>query len=190
MYDLFQLHLPLIKIPKITDVETIPFVYKTIPYLCGIRMEYMNPPKGFDEQVHILLGYDGDDIDSEWGATTSKPVSDTNPTRGFFASPETMEMIWDQDNQTMTIEKVAYWMGAALRLMIDHEIVPIDLEWVWANNTLCILDFGLCETRRVDPEQFLKAKGLRGLADDIYVPHEGDRGYEEFIKGYNRSTWV
>jgi hypothetical protein len=177
-----------IKVPRVTFVATRPYVYKDTTYLCGIGMEYLEPPTGFQQQVHILLGYKQDDIDSEWGATISQPVSATNPTRGFFASPETMEEIFDEEVRDMTIEKIAYQMGQALRFMIDLGVIPIDLEWVWSKGSLCILDFGLCEFGHVDPRQFLEAKGLRGIADDIYVPHEGDRGYEEFMKGYSTST--
>lgn len=185
LHFLFKSHIPQVKIPKITYVNSKPIVYNKTTYLCGIGMEYLNPPAGFEEQLHILLGYNNDDIDSEWGMTVSLPVSETNPTRGFFASPETMELVWKEEGSDATIEGVAYLMGLALRLMIDSGVLPIDLEWVWSNNSLWIIDFGLCEFGYVDPFVFLNKKGTRGLADDFYIPREGYRGYEEFMRGYS-----
>ena len=149
-------------------------------------MDRLRPPEGFEEQFHILLGYKGDDIDSEWGMRMAEPPSDTNPTRGFFASPETLELIWKEEGSHMTIEKIATLMGKSLRLLLDNGIIPIDLEWVWSNGGLAIIDFGLCELGFVDPIEFLSKRGVRGLADDFYIPHMGDRGYTEFIESYLR----
>jgi hypothetical protein len=181
---LFQEHLPDVTVPRVSYVTTQPVFYKSVPYLCGIEMDRLEPPAGFDEQVHTLLGYDGDDIDSEWGMRMADPVSKTNPTRGFFASPETLELIWNEEGSPMTIEKIAELMGKGLRLLIDNGILPNDLEWVWSNGRLAVIDFGLCEFGVVDPLEFLSKKGLRGLADDFYSPHEGDQGYTDFMKGY------
>ena len=183
-YTLFKQHLPKVKVPKISYVTTQPIHYKSTPYLCGIEMERLEPPEGFQEQVHILLGYKGDDIDSEWGMRMSEPPSDTNPTRGFFASPETLELIWKEEGSKMTIEEIARIMGKSLRLLLDNGILPIDLEWVWSNGRPVIIDFGLCEFGSIDPIEFLLKKGVRGLADDFYIPHKGDRGYTEFMNGY------
>jgi hypothetical protein len=184
LYNVFHRLLPEVKIPYTFHVMNKEVIYKQSYYLCGIEMEYLNPPRGFNEQVHILLGYKGDDIDEEWGKQISLPVSESNPTRGFFASPDTMELIWKEENYLMTIERVAYLMGRALRLCIKNGVIPIDVEWVWSNDCLYIIDFGLCEFGNVDAIEFLHKKGVRGLADDYYIPHEGDRGYNEFMQGY------
>lgn len=37
---------------------------------------------------------------------------------------------------------------------------------------------------KVEPYTLLVEEGSRGLKNDIYIPHEGDEGYEEFLKGY------
>jgi hypothetical protein len=171
-------------IPHIWYTTSEILSYNSMPYLCGIEMDYLPPPEGFSEQVHILLGYKGDDIDSEWGVKTSEPVSNTNPTRGFFASPETLELIWQEEESSMTIEKVSYIMGKSLRLLLEGGILPIDLEWVWTNGKLGLLDFGLCELGKVDPLIFLNDSSWRGLANDFYIPHEGNRGYKEFMNGF------
>jgi hypothetical protein len=185
IYKLFKKNLPEVKIPEIYHIFTKPIKYKNIQYLCGIEMELLKPPEGFSEQLHMLLGYHNDDIDEEWGKTMSEPVSSTNPTRGFFASPETLELVWEEEKSLMTINNLAFLMGKSLRLLLDNGILPIDLEWVWSNGYPYIIDFGLCEIRHIDPFVFLKREGVSGLAHDLYIPKENDRGYSEFMKGFS-----
>jgi hypothetical protein len=111
-------------------------------------------------------------------------VSAFNPPRGFFASSYTLEDIWEQENSDMTIDTLAYQLGKAHRLMLDHGILPIDLEWVWSQGSLWAIDFGLCEYGWSNPVDFLEDSSSYGLQYDCYVPHIGDRGYEEFMKGF------
>ena len=179
---------PEISIPQIYRAPIKPVMYQGKSHLCGFEMDYMEPPRGFNEQVHMLLGYKGDDIDQEWGARSALPVGPTNPTRGFFASPETLEAIWKEEGSNMTIEDLAFIMGKTYRNLLEISILPIDLEWVWSNGKPALLDFGLCEfvdEDSIDPYEFLHQKGLRGLANDFYLPHQGDRGYEEFMRGFD-----
>jgi hypothetical protein len=187
-YTLLSQHLPEVKVPQIFYSTTQPIRWQDSLYLCGIEMEYLTPPEGFQEQVHMLLGYKEDDIDSEWGMRMSEPVSPTNPTRGFFASPETLELIWKEETSQMTLERLAYLMGRALRILLEGGILPIDLEWVWSDGNPYIIDFGLCQTGFVDPYTFLQKADSEGLASDFYIPHKGDRGYDEFIKGFSINT--
>jgi hypothetical protein len=176
---------PDIHIPIVYSYQNTTTSFQNRFHTCGIEMEFVPPPKGFTEQVHMLLGYKGDDIDEEWGVKTSEPVSSMNPTRGFFASPESLETIWQMEGSDMTIERLAYIMGKTLRRFLDIGVLPIDVEWVWSNGKPTLLDFGLCEySETTNPNYFLQKKGLRGLADDFYIPHEGDRGYKEFMNGY------
>ncbi len=185
VHTLFTTYLPDVRVPEITSVSNELVRYKGSLYLCGLTMNYLQPPVGYTTQVHTLLGYDGSDIDSIWGMKMSDPVSPTNPPRGFFASPYTLEDIWEDEGSSMTIEELAYTMGKAHRLMLDHGILPIDLEWVWSGGRLCVLDFGLCERGFADPKKFLEDESSNGLANDFYIPHKGDRGYEEFLEGYS-----
>lgn len=172
-------------IPKAFSFQTTATFFQEKIHTCGIEMEFMPPPKGFQEQVHMLLGYKGDDIDEEWGVKTAEPIGPTNPTRGFFASPEMLEMIWKEEGSDMTVERLAYIMGKTYRKFLEIGVLPIDVEWVWSNGKPTLLDFGLCEYSEItNPSKFLQKKGLRGLADDFYIPHEGDRGYKEFMNGY------
>lgn len=184
VYLIFKAHLPDVKVPKLTYYSQDRIRYNQTLYLCGIGMNYIEPPQGYTTQIHTLLGYHGSDIDTIWGMHIADPVSPKNPPRGFFASTYTLEDIWDDEGSDMTVEKLAYQMGKAHRLMVDHGILPIDLEWVWSNGSLWVLDFGLCEFGYVDPTKFLTWDNHRGLKHDFYIPHEGDRGHEEFLKGY------
>lgn len=184
VYNLCTQFCPEVNVPNVTQTLYDIIRYKQTPYLNGIAMNYLQPPNGFETQVHTLLGYRDNDLDTEWGMRTAYPVSETNPTRGFFASPTTLEMIWEEEGSNMTVEQLAYTMGKAYRLMIVNGIVPIDIEWVWSNGRPWMIDFGLCEFGTVDPEQFYHSKTSRGLRYDCYIPHEGDRGHEDFYRGY------
>lgn len=184
VYSLFKDHFSNIHVPPIAYSKQDECIYKGAPYLCGIGMNYIEPPDGFDVLVHTLLGYKGSDIDTVWGMHMSEPVSASNPPRGFFASTHTLEDIWDSEGSDMSIEVLAYWMGKAHRRMLDNGILPIDLEWVWSKGSLWVIDFGLCEYGRVDPLAFLENDSSWGLKHDLYIPHKGDRGYEDFMRGY------
>ena len=62
----------------------------------------------FDTAVHILLGYDEYDIDTDWGRDLKNEVSESNPSRGFHAGPEMMKAIWQDEGRTdISIESVA-----------------------------------------------------------------------------------
>jgi hypothetical protein len=187
LFHSFKKDLPEVGIPEITYFnknKQVEFYKKQ--YLCGIGMEFIPPPEGFEESVHILLGYNEDDLDTSWGQSQGYAVSQENPTRGFFASSEMMELIWNEERSKMTIEKMAYLMGSSFALFLKNRILPIDVEWIWSlKRKPYIIDFGLCEQldTPISPVDFLAIKGTRGLDTDIYVPHKTDRGYDEFISG-------
>lgn len=181
-YLLFK-KMPEVGIPKVTYYKQTTMTFNKDRYLCGIGMRYLPPPKSFKEAVHCILGH-ADDLDTSWGKIHALPISDTNPTRGFFASKTTLEEIWEEEGSPMTIEKLAYLMGKSLRLLIDNGIVPIDVEFIWAKGKPYIIDFGLCELGTVDPFAFLTLGGSRGLATDLYIPHKEDEGYDSFLLGF------
>lgn len=178
----------IVKVPKITDYSTYPVHYKNKVYLCGIVMEAVPVLPDFNEQLHMIFGMeDSSDLDESWGQKTTEPVSAENPTRGFFASPELLEAIWQERGSKWTIDKVCYTMGLAIRTLLDAGILPDDVEWVYGHDDeVWLIDFGLCTYSQVDPMIYLTMKGVRGLASDIYVPHKGQKGYEAFLKGYTK----
>lgn len=172
-----------VSVPKVTYVSSSPISFQGSTYLCGIGMEYLKPPLDFTEQVHIVLG-NTSDLDCEWGRKIGKPVSADNPTRGFFASPETATWIWEREGSDETIESVSYKMGKTFRTLLEHGIVPIDLEWVWSGGTLWIIDFGLCEFGTRDPLSFLTDNSKSGLGSDFYWPAAGCSGHNSFLTGF------
>lgn len=183
--NILQKYLPEVGVPNVTyfsDKQITDF--QNQKFLCGIGMEYLPPPSDFEEAVHIILGQSGDDLNTSWGQKQSLPVSETNPTRGFFASPEMMEAIWEEEGSEMTLTKMSELMGRAYRILIDHGIVPTDVEWVWSKGKPWMIDFGLFEEKTIHPKTFLASTGVSGLSSDFQVPHKGDRGQESFLHGF------
>lgn len=184
----------IVHVPQISTVLTEPIVWKGTQYLCGIAMERIPNVKRqgvkggsmpLSEPVHIVLGDDPIDLDTSWGKTIGKPVGPNNPSRGFFASGEFLEDLWEEEGSAHTVDSVAFTMGRALRALVDGGIVPVDLEWIYGGDgAVHLIDFGLCRMGRVDPRSFFFQKGGEGLAYEIYVPHEGDRGYSALYRGY------
>ncbi len=177
----------IVKVPEIHEVWTFRTWYRGNKYLCGIIMDRVPLVDTFKSAVHILLGYDGYDIDTEWAKDLKNEVSESNPTRGFHASPEMLEAIWeDEDHTDISIESIAHTMGLALATLIKGGIIPNDLEWIYGGDGLIyLIDFGLCDFGTVkDPISFLYQKGSEGLGGDYYIPTKGYRGHEEFVKAY------
>lgn len=175
-----------VQVPRVYSYMSHPIQVKNVQYLCGIEMERVPVLEGFEGPLHILLGYHGDEINTYWGKATAVPVGPQNPSRGFFAGPEFLEEIFADGG--ITLEGVAWKMGVALRALLDWGILPNDLEFIYGGDgKIYLIDFGLCEFGKADPEDFLNRRGSWGLRSDIYIPHRGDRGYEEFMNGFLQS---
>jgi hypothetical protein len=180
-----------VTVPKIWEVYNQKLHYKKEPMLCGIQMERVYPPKGYSSQFHILCGTN-DDLDIYWGKHISEPVSDKNPPRGYFASKDTAEELWDKEQGEeggwyFNIEKYCEIMGAVCGILLGHGILPIDLEFVYSDSKIWVLDFGLCrrvEPGTINPIEFYTRKTTEGLGTDLYVPHKGMEGYESFLNTY------
>jgi hypothetical protein len=175
----------IIHVPKVNEVFTYPTTWFSKQYLCGIVMERIPLHPDFGEVVHMLFGYNGDDVNKSWGAHTEIPVSSENPTRGYFASSDMLEAIWEDDGVSYTIESVSRTIGLAYRTLVLNGIIPIDIEWIYGGDgRIHAIDFGLCIEKYIPLERLLTQKGTVGFYGDIYVPKEGDRGYPEFIQAY------
>jgi hypothetical protein len=180
----------IVKVPKIYDVYNIPITYKNKTHLCGITMDRVPIPEGFDIKkhgiVHILLGYDQYDLNTAWSKDFINPISDENPTRGFHMGPDMLEEILEEDGIHLTIEEIAYKMGLSLSLLIKNNIIPLDLEWIYGGDgEIYLIDFGLCEEGIVrNKMEFLKKRASDCLGVSYYIPKQGMRGYTEFLKGY------
>jgi hypothetical protein len=175
----------IVYVPKVENVFSYITDYKNRNYLCGIQMEKVPIIEPYRALMHMPLGYKQYDLDTRWSKDYRNPVSESNPVRGYYASNETLEEEWEEEGVDLTIEKVAFTMGKALRKLIDNGIIPMDLEWIYGGEgKIYLIDFGLCEFGRIDPDTFLNSKSSRSLYVDYYVPHKGHRGYDEFLLGY------
>jgi hypothetical protein len=183
-FHILKVCVPEVRVPRVIFLSNLPIQYGNVPFRCGIGMTYLQPPEGFDEAVHMCLGYHNNDLNTSWGFRIGEDVSETNPTRGYFAGPDILEAIWRDEHSTMTIEILSSLMGKTYRCLIDNGIVPTDIEWIWSKGKPYVIDFGLCSEEIVDPIELLHRGGSTGLATDFYIPHKGDRGYEEFLEGY------
>lgn len=173
-----------VEVPQILSVFTEPVIFQNTTYLCGIDMERFPSPLK-TEQVHIVLDGSTDSLNQSWGRTVRHPVSTNNPSRGFFASSATIQYMLEEDGSSRTILDLAHTLGVALRRLLDAGIVPIDLEYVYMGQGRCgLLDFGLCRYGIVDPKKHLLNPRWDGLASELYVPKQGDIGYEAFLHGY------
>ena len=173
----------IVRVPEIFSVRNLPVAVKSHRYLCGIEMGRIPFLEEIKEPLHILLGYHGDDSNTSWGRSSATAIGPENPSRGFFAGPDLLEEIFADDG--ITLEGVARTMGVALRALLDGGILPNDLEFLYGGGgKIYLADFGLCEFGTADPEEFLNRQSSSGLRGDIYIPHRGDRGYEEFLEGF------
>jgi hypothetical protein len=174
-------------VPKIKNLFSHTTNFKDKTYLCGIEMERVPIPDGFDSPVHMLLGYDQYDIDTEWGRSMARPVGPDNPTRGFHAGPAMLEAIWEDEGTDMTIENLAFTMGKGTAALLEAGILPLDIEWIYGGNGLLyVIDFGLAEFRHVDKNVYLLGRSSESLSVNYYVPKPGMRGWEEFYRGFTQ----
>lgn len=176
----------IVNVPSIKNIYKTHINYKGNEYLCGLQMERVPIPDGFEHPVHILLGYNQPDIDTVWSRDYKNPVSETNPARGFFSSPEMLEATWEDENITMTIDEVAYKMGLSYNILITNGILPYDVEWIYGGNgEIYLIDFGLCLEDTMSKKRFIEGGSSQSILIDYYVPKSGYRGYEAFLQGYN-----
>lgn len=183
-YDILQ---GIVQVPKIHEYNTHITTFNNTKYLYGIKMDKVPIIEPYRALMHMPLGYKHYDLDTIWTKDYRNPVSESNPPRGYYASNETLEEEWGEIETDLSIEKVAYTMGIAIRKLVDNHIIPIDLEWIYADGKIYLIDFGLCDFGYVDPNRFINGKSSMSLGTDYYVPGEGHRGRKEFILGYYSS---
>lgn len=180
-YDILQ---GIVHVPKIHEYNTHVTTFNNTKYLCGIKMDKVPIIEPYRALMHMPLGYKQYDLDTIWTKDYRNPVSESNPPRGYYASNETLEEEWEENKTDLSIEKVAYTMGIAIRKLLDNHIIPIDLEWIYSDGKIYLIDFGLCDFGYVDPNRFINGKSSMSLGTDYYVPGEGHRGRKEFLLGY------
>ncbi len=179
------------RVPAVMAATAQSVAWTGTPFLNGITMEAVESPRVDGNQLHILLGYDGSDLDTLWLRLAAAPPGPANPPRGFFAGGDTLEELWEKRGSRWTVERVAGVMGHSLGALIAGGVVPVDLEFVYGDDDeIWLIDFGLCRAGHVDPHTFLTARGSEGLAGEIYIPQEDMRGRAEFLEGFLESLQV
>ena len=171
-----------IRVPEIYNLYNFNQKINDKTMLYGIEMEYVPILKaidGINSQIHLAFGYTQDDIDSEW------IVKDSNIPRGFYASQEMIELILEERKSKLSIDDITTTMGKGIALLLTNNIIPNDVEWILDNDlNIWMIDFGLCREGKISLEKYLHKTGVEGLANDIYVPKKGMKGYERFIESY------
>lgn len=187
--EILAIQVPEVRVPQVFFTTCEISNYNTKSHLRGLAMEYVIPPLHYNECVHITLGYYGSDINTSWGVETLKPVGPTNPTRGFFADANHLEDIWDgeaspeKEGSDMTIERLTTLMGKATGCLVRAGYLPLDVEWIWSNGHPWLIDFGMCKLGQMSLEEFLNYP-VYGPNADVYIPKQGDEGYDAFMTGY------
>jgi hypothetical protein len=181
--ELIAAAVPEVGVPDILNVCNNVSKYNDRSYLYGLTMSRVPFPPGYNECVHITLGYSGYDLNTSWGVETLKPVGPDNPTRGFFADANHLEDIWAAEGSDMTVERLADIMGRATACLVSGGFLPLDVEWIWSRGQPWLIDFGMCTTGSTDKAQFLDYP-IYGPNADIYIPKAGDEGYNSFMNAY------
>lgn len=116
---------------------------------CSYIMEKLNFIN--NNFIHLTINdiFPSSGKDKEIGRIYTEPVSDTNPTRGYFPSINTINNILLKYNNMQSISDIVLRMGYLFGTMVfGARVYPIDVEYglVLYNNNLCVsvIDFGLC----------------------------------------------
>jgi hypothetical protein len=175
----------IVRVPYIFNVNNQIVTIDGVSYVSGIHMESVPIPEGFTNPVHMVLGYDQDDVDTVWARDCRQPVSSHNPPRGFHAGQEMMKAIWEDEGSSLTLDSVAFRMGQALSALIQNGFHPFDSEFLYGgNDQIWLIDYGLCRKTNMSHDTFFKNASSDGLFTSYYIPKKGMEGYEAFCRGY------
>ncbi len=194
-------------VPRQVEYDNEELIYNGESFLCGIEMEQIKPipldsiTSLSNPMIHIILKKDTAK-NQEIGKITTEKISEINPSRGFFASPQWIEenimvnLSDPQKGEIRSITDLAFRMGFSLCNMVClAEIYPYDVEYClgFKNNQLSmnILDFGMAKSINFEePEDDIvtkiidgNGKGVVGIYSDIYYPEYNSKYATKFIEG-------
>ena len=210
VYDAFEEYpIPQVLVPKPIQIDNTPFRFQERDILCGIEMSRLQPLEIMRDKanpiVHVLLAYGMDEstINKEMAKDASEPISDKNPSRGFFAGPTYIETIIlpsltpEEKGNLTSIQAITETIGKTFGIMIGVAgIIPIDVEYCLVMNNgqlhIAVLDFGMAYEFPPDldksaiTQQILKGNGgAVGAEIDIYFPARREPLFEFFENGMN-----
>ena len=212
VYTAFQEHpIPQVLVPQPIQVDNTPFQYQGREVLCGIEMSRLQPialmRDAKNPMVHVILKkeYEAMEmINKELGRGYGKPISDENPSRGFFAGPTYIEetllpsLSAEQKGILTSTAKISETLGKIFGVILGVAgVIPNDVEYclVMHNGQLhiAVLDFGMAiefpTGRTKDEVTTMILKGdkaiLRatGIEYDLYFPNREDELYAPFEAG-------
>jgi hypothetical protein len=176
-------------------------------FICNYRMSLIHALYG-QILYHIILKEEYNEIfNKEIGRSYSQPVSEKNPSRGFFAtSLYIQDIILDSlpdkvKGNIRYISDIIYRMGYLFGLTVFlAEYIPYDVEYVLGLNDqekLCVvmLDFGMVRKISFNPDEIIIKKQkqkldmiVRDLTEirdiDLYFPYSDDYQYGSFLEGF------
>lgn len=191
-------------ISQINTPKPIAFVDKDLTfqnnkYGCAYIMSYLPSFKDYS-LIHIIFKTDYDNIlNKKVGRVYTEKISETNPSRGFFATiPYIENNILPQMSDSLKKDikngnDISFRVGVLYGTCIfGAKVFPIDAEYVLSitNDRLSVtlLDFGMFIPIDFDAdkakimEQFDKARfDIEDI--DLYFPYSESVYYKDFIKG-------
>ena len=199
---------PQLTIPEPKKIDNRNIQFKNTKFLCGIEMKRVAPIPfmgGTNGLIHIILkeGYKPM-MNKEVSKNYSNPISNSNPSRGFFAtgtyitSDILTRLTEEQRSGINSIDDIAFRMGYGFAiLVVVAELYPNDVEYclgmVDSILNVVILDFGMAmpinysiDTRRIADIILYGDKELEhstGISNDLYFPDNDDPTFEAFIAG-------
>ena len=197
---------PQISIPEPKKIDNRKILFGQRAFQCGIEMKRVKPLEIMSHYnngiTHVILKEDyKPGLNREKPRISDSNISDTNPSRGFFATgtyieSEILPKIEPlQRGAINNIDDIAYRMGIGYATLFIHaEIYPYDVEYCLGNMegllNLVIIDFGMCEIIDYTSSLDLITKNLLngnrksiGALFDIYFPSRDDPTFESFIAG-------
>ena len=159
----------ILHVPSVHTVTRQPVVFEDVDYIAGI---YMDPVPGHSEidgqQVHIPLG--------------ANLETDEFLPCGFFPTIATLEQLFTFKRSRHSIESVAYTMGRAHRALLDADIIPNDVKFLYgADDYIWMIGFRHCCTGHIGPMEWLND---RRREVEPYAPREAQRGRANYIAGF------
>lgn len=159
-------------------------------FRCSYVMDLIKPIPGFSTLVHIILKEENKQLfNKELGRISTQPVSNTNPSRGFFATCEYItENILTKVNSNMitSCDELARLLGILFGISIfGAKIIPKDAEYVlsYKNNqlTVTMLDFGMFIPLDLSKplDKYVSIIKYEVMEQDIYFPYQSIEGISD-----------
>jgi len=184
--------------------------FRDTEYRCAYVMKYMESIPGY-KLIHIILKDEYERmVNRNVGRSYMEPISDANPSRGFFATSKYIEnnilptLNRDVKGALTSVKMIANRMGMLYGTIIfGTKMVPIDAEYVLdiANGKLnvAILDFGMFQ--RMDLINFMGENHRKKILGkyvkmlqydvqgiDLYFPEPDSEYWNPFMDGVKTAS--